>query len=518
MRWVLLSLFVLTLPVVFADDETDELVSAGAKVDQKRVDAAVKKACDWLKSQQRADGSWCGTGTYMEMYPFGTTALALYALLKGGVSPKEECIRKGFEWLKQKGFPGTYSVSCLILALSALCEPPKDEKVVEKAKPKDLKKLRTEVFEDPEKRMRKRARKLPPWALDWLKRAVAWLIKAKTQTVWRYPGKDPGEEGHKGVGAHTSMVDASNAQYAMLALFAAHRLGIRAPQRLYEEVAGYYLKEQDKKGPKVKGFPVPVADLPVNRLKKMLRERLKQLQEEAKRIPTTEEGKKELLKKMRTEVVLKEDPYRKFGVEVTDMEARGWSYLPRSQKVRSENETEECFKSTGSMTTSGVIALALCKIALDGTSWYKRYGKALDKAIRDGVAWLAHNWTISENPKGPPMFAAWRYYYLYGVERVGALTMTRKIGDHFWYEEIANRILSEQQGDGSWAGESSPQTRDRVRPFEHGPLWNTCFAILILKRATPPPISGGEKTIYTGEGLLGKGKAVPQEPPGKRDK
>jgi hypothetical protein len=506
----------MVLPFLIVADETDEYVSQGAKIDPKKVEEAVKKGVEWLKSQQKPDGSWVGTGTYMEMYPFGTTALAVYALLKGGVSPKEECITKAFDYLRKGGFPGTYSVSCLILALAALCEPPKPEQEVEETSPEKLKKLRTEAFEDPEKRMRKKAQELPPWALDWLKQAHAWLIKSKTQSVWRYPGKDPGEASKKGVGAHNSMVDASNAQYAMLALFACHRLGIYTPENVYIEVAEYYLKEQEEKGPEVKGFPVPVADLPVAQLKKMLSERLKQLQEEAKEIPLTEEGKQELLKKLRTEVALKEDPYKKFGAEVQKMYARGWGYLPRSQTVRSENETEECFRPTGTMTTSGLIALSLCKVALEGSAWYKANEKRLCQAIRDAAAWLDKNWTLDTNPNAGPGFSGWRYYYFYGLERVGAMTMMRKIGEHFWYEEVANRILSEQQSDGSWQGETSSSTRPNVTPFSHGPLWNTCFAILFLKRATPPIISGGDKTIYTGEGILGGKGPVAQPPPGEK--
>ncbi len=500
MRWAVLVLC--AFPLLLAADETDDLVSAGAKVDKQRVDAAVKKAADWLKGQQRDDGSWQGTGTYMEMYPFGTTALAVYALIKAGVNPNDECIQKALKWLKSKGFPGTYSVSCLVLALSALCEPKEVEEEIKGADEKKLEKIRTRAFEPVDKQMKKRLRRMPPWVNDWLRQAVRWIVKAKTKSVWRYPGKDPGEAGcKKGTGIGGG-VDASNAQYAMLALFAARRLGIDVPKNLFVEVAEYYLKEQDKDGPEVKPFPVPVADLPVNRLRKMIRERLKELQKEARKIEPTAEGKKELLKKLRTQAVLKENPYRKFGVEQKKMKARGWCYLPRSMP-KSGNELQDMFKTTGSMTASGVIALALCKVELEGTGWYKKKGRLLEQAIRDGVAWLAHNWTIDRNPNAG-VGDAWRYYYLYGIERVGALGMLRKIGEHFWYEEVANRILGEQQADGSWAGESG-QAQANVLPFEHGPLWNTCFAMLILKRATPPIVGGGRKdVVFSGKGILGR--------------
>ena len=505
MRWLPVAFCLLFGFALFADEEeqkTDDYVSHGAKVDRKRVEEAVKRAVAWLKSQQKEDGHWEGTGAYMEMYPFGTTALAVYALLKGGVPPNDPCIQKALAWLKKGGFPGTYSVSCLILALAAMCEPPAPVKQVEKAEMKKLEKLKTRVFEPVEKRIRKRFKRAPRWIQDWLRRAVNWLIKVKTKTVWRYPGRDPGEPSRrKGVGIG-GMEDASNAQYAMLALFAAKRLGLGIPHHVFEEVAEYYLKHQDKDGPEVKGFPVPAADLPLKKLKKMIEEQLKRFKEEAKAIDASEEGRKELIKRLKTSVVLRENPYRKFGGEIRKMKARGWCYLPRDFP-KGDKTPDWMYRSTGSMTTSGVIALCVCKLGLEGTPWYKKNGKRLEQAIRDGVAWLAHHWTLDKNPNSTSE-DAWRYYYFYGVERVGALALVRKIGDHFWYEEIANRVLSEQQPDGSWAGEQGTAPAG-IRPFQHGPLWNTCFAILILKRATPP-IVGGDKDLdqaLTGKGMFG---------------
>ncbi len=514
MRWLLILGVVCVGFTLFADgegDKTDEYLTEGAKVDKKRVKEAVKRAVEWLKSQQKEDGHWEGTGTYMEMYPFGTTALAVYALLKGGVPPNDPCIQKALKWLKKGGFPGTYSVSCLVLALAALCEPPPPEKEVEKVKVKQLKRLRTRVFEPVEKRIRKRFRRAPRWIQDWLRQAVNWLIKAKTRTVWRYPGKDPGEiRCKKGTGIGGGE-DASNAQYAMLAMFAALRLGIPVPKQLFIDVAEYYIKQQDKDGAEVKGFPVPGADLPLKRLKKMIEEQLKRLKEEARKtIDASEEGRKELIRRLKTSAVLKENPYKKFGGEVKKMKARGWCYLPR-EFPKGGNVPDDMFRTTGSMTTSGIIALCVCKLALEGTPWYKVNGKRLEQAIRDGVAWLAHNWTLDKNPNSGPG-DAWRYYYFYGVERVGALALVRKIGKHLWYEEIANRILSEQQSDGSWAGERGQSPKANVLPFEHGPLWNTCFAILILKRATPPIVGGKDTDLaVTGKGIFGPRKEPKKE-------
>jgi len=71
-------------------------------LDKKAVDAAVKKGVEFLKSQQKPDGSW--TGLRAKSYPMGYTALALLALLKAGVSPEDECIKKGFDYLRKLPF------------------------------------------------------------------------------------------------------------------------------------------------------------------------------------------------------------------------------------------------------------------------------------------------------------------------------------------------------------------------------------------------------------------------------
>jgi hypothetical protein len=92
--------------------------------------------------------------------------------------------------------------------------------------------------------------------------------------------------------------------------------------------------------------------------------------------------------------------------------------------------------------------------------------------VAEGLAWLAKNFTVSKNP-GKDGGGEWHYYYLYALERVGMLCETERIGSHPWYSTGAKFILDAQQPDGSWkAGEEA--------------AWDTCFAILFLKRATRP--------------------------------
>ncbi|HLF93814.1 MAG TPA: hypothetical protein VJB14_10135 [Planctomycetota bacterium] len=117
------------------------------------------------------------------------------------------------------------------------------------------------------------------------------------------------------------------------------------------------------------------------------------------------------------------------------------------------------------------------------------YGEPTE-AIKNGMAWLGANWSVTEN-KGPAEVHegapnAYVYYYLYAVERLGMLYDTGKIGGRFWYADGAKVLLEAQKPDGSW---------DASEPRQ--PPWDTCFAILFLKRATRPLIAteagGGKK-------------------------
>jgi hypothetical protein len=127
------------------------------------------------------------------------------------------------------------------------------------------------------------------------------------------------------------------------------------------------------------------------------------------------------------------------------------------------------------MTAGAVGALCIYEYML-GKNWKQ------STVIKNGLAWLAANWSVTEN-KGPSEVHdgapnAYLYYYLYALERVGMLYDTGKIGSHFWYPDGAKVLLDAQGADGSW---------DASEPKK--PAWDTCFAILFLKRATRPLVA-----------------------------
>jgi hypothetical protein len=140
---------------------------------------------------------------------------------------------------------------------------------------------------------------------------------------------------------------------------------------------------------------------------------------------------------------------------------RGWSY----------GTADPAYSS---MSTGAIGAVCIYDYIL-GEDWRK------DKVVAAGMGWLNKNFSVTENigpcQTGGQDKKEFLYYYLYALERAGMLYDTALIGNHDWYLDGARVILAAQKPDGSWA-ESGPAT---MRP-----TWDTCFAILFLKRATRP--------------------------------
>ena len=99
-----------------------------------------------------------------------------------------------------------------------------------------------------------------------------------------------------------------------------------------------------------------------------------------------------------------------------------------------------------------------------------------DPEVQSGMAWIAQNFSVTEHPEYSKGHGnTFINYYLYGLERAGILFDTRHFGRHDWYAEGAAYLLEAQKPDGSWGGNANSR---------YEPVWDTCFAILFLKRAT----------------------------------
>jgi hypothetical protein len=126
--------------------------------------------------------------------------------------------------------------------------------------------------------------------------------------------------------------------------------------------------------------------------------------------------------------------------------------------------------ATGSMTTAGLGVIAICEQGLGSLKTGTR--REVDRAKRLGLAWLGRYFSVEKN-RGHG--TGWLDYYLYGLERVGALFGVDEIGGFDWYWEGAKVLLRRQEGNGSW---------------EHNSEENTCFALLFLSRATAQRTTG----------------------------
>lgn len=203
-----------------------------------KVNVALEKGVNWLKSQQQADGSFPPptTGTTL-----GSTAISLYALLKVGVRPDDPAVVKGFKYIRDHRqqlyrppdtvFP-VYTVSFLILALASAGEHT-EVKVVERG---------TQVVTEEMKI------KLSVDKIAWMKELHSWLLSVRvdykgkkgTNTSWAYRADQKG------------YYDNSNVQIAVLALKAASMSGIQTPKNIWEQILSHFLESQEENGEKVK--------------------------------------------------------------------------------------------------------------------------------------------------------------------------------------------------------------------------------------------------------------------------
>jgi len=426
------------------------------EVTEENIDKAVKKGAQWLRTQQKADGSWTYEDEPFELtipgipekLKMGCTALCCLAMLKAGVSPDDPAIKKGMNYCRNHKLVTVYGVACFVLALEALYTVPLKSKEAEKEGSPEGR-MRAAAVRDPAKKFRKRASSRDKHKM---KELILWLLRNQEKNVWRYPGY--GE-------------DASNTQYVALAF------RISLPVQALMKVAEWFAKNQEPKGPKVESFPVPAADHSMKELRRLegeIQRGMRKIESELAR-----DKDRDKADSMTTQVVdtIREKLYKG---EKHEMYARGWCYMPEDPKGK---ETRK--EITGSMTTSGIIALTVSKAYLEGSSMYKgNWPKAVDRAIRDGCGWLAHHWTVKKNPAGSGKPFLHHYYYLYGLERAGMITLTSKFGEHDWFKEGATLILGQQRDDGRW---------DCGKWGTSGPVPDTCFAILFLKKATQPIVN-----------------------------
>lgn len=157
------------------------------------------------------------------------------------------------------------------------------------------------------------------------------------------------------------------------------------------------------------------------------------------------------------------------GPEMASAKKRGFAYVDEKPKGGSWN-----------MTCAGASSL-LIVYEFGGTSLTSELRKQIRTSIRDGCAWMEHNWKPHET-----------YYGMYSLEKVGDLGKITHFGEHEWYRDLSDKLLNTQQAEGSWAMGKVGWDSDRM---------NTAFALLILKRASALLTRGPrDVVIFTGGG------------------
>ena len=162
----------------------------------------------------------------------------------------------------------------------------------------------------------------------------------------------------------------------------------------------------------------------------------------------------------RGEVEMLDNPIKKGRTGASKVESAGYRYRPDGNQ-----------KPTGSMTSAAITIMEICKAGL-GRKLNRNKRQRIDERIEAALRWLSQRFSVARNPNG-----GHDYYYLYGLERIGALTNREQFGPHWWYIMGAKHLLATQdKNTGAW-----------------GSVQDTCFALLFLRRATSghAPTTGG---------------------------
>ncbi|MFT7678634.1 MAG: hypothetical protein ACI8QC_002628 [Planctomycetota bacterium] len=121
--------------------------------------------------------------------------------------------------------------------------------------------------------------------------------------------------------------------------------------------------------------------------------------------------------------------------------------------------------STGAMTAAALTVFGLSDaLAPSKRPWNGTVKRELAAARESGLAWLEKAFEIKHNPGTHE----WHLYYLYSLERLGAILGIKHFQDRSWYDEGARWLLKHQAEDGAWELGLAP----------------TCFSLLFLCRAT----------------------------------
>ena len=328
---------------------------------QARINGAIQRGTQYLKTEQHRDGSW--TGARFGIYRAGPTAFCAYTLVESGISANDPSIRLALAYLREHPPTMTYSAGALMLLLAEIHAQ----------------------------------RELSPDLMELAEATLTKLVEWESTGVrgsWGYP---------------TGAIDLSNTQFVALGFWAAHRMGLKVP---------------------------------LETTQRMVMTTINVHQEEPSRSPVwlASRGKKRRANPMIAGFI--------YGTHLKD-------------PVRA------------SMTVAGI---CIQKIAEEifGRKLGRKTIRASEESTELAMGWLEAYWSLSENHGKKDAGDSAPLFYLWSIERLGALFDQDEFFGNEWYKPGAVVILdAEKDNSGSW-----------------GQYDQTAYSLLFLSRATRAVASG----------------------------
>lgn len=147
----------------------------------------------------------------------------------------------------------------------------------------------------------------------------------------------------------------------------------------------------------------------------------------------------------------------------------------------------EADHGTGSMTCAGLSSVIICSGRVNSGDAQvvgdkiECCGNQTDNdAVERGLQWLGKNFSVRQNPSTSGVGRGNWLYYLYGLERVGRMSGRRFIGEHDWFREGADLLVSLQDDlNGQWQGDGIG---------ESNPIVGTSLALLFMSKGRRPVV------------------------------
>jgi hypothetical protein len=407
MKRILAAWLLVALPVAAQDINP----AKSKKVDQVKVDAAIKKGVEFLKGKNSEHTNIC----HDHKSPKTNTELVLLTYVTADVPVTDPAAKELFDFMMKAKLEATYNVALQAMALEEIDRVKHQIRIAQCA----------QFLVDNQSSQGYWGYGEPTGAAESYTPTTSTAPVAtqpKGARVYEDPGVSMGKIKPKVKGRIAikktrdgEQNDNSNSQYAALGMRACHDSGIIIPRDVtalaIKWIRGAQSNDSNAKAEpldvdtKISGGPGPGSTVASNRVVAA---------------------------------------------------PQGWCYQKDSE-------------SYGSMTAGSVGSLCIWLYINDNDEGRNKSWRR-DKNVHEGLQWINKNYSVTENPiKGNE----WYLYYMYALERVGMLFGTETIGAHEWYPDGAKVLLESQKDDGSWDGK----------------VWDTCFAILFLKRATRPLVA-----------------------------